>query len=133
MTSWFSTLSGVTAILAVITAILAVIGVIFVIGKWVGSVNEFKDGAKDILLTIQEDIKKIFERLPPTPVSGKSPRTLTEFGHKISNHFGAEKWANQLTSKLRQEIRDKEPFEIDYFCKNYVQNNLTDEGDEAGT
>ena len=26
-----------------------------------------------------------------------------------------------------QEIRDKEPFEIDYFCQNYVQNNLTDE------
>ena len=111
----------------IITAVLAVGSVLVVIGIWVGKISEFKSGAKGILLTIQEDIKKIFERLPPTPVSGNSPRTLTEFGRKISDHFGAEEWADQLTSKIVKDIRGMEPFEIDHFCQEYVQKKLTEE------
>ena len=75
MADWLNTPTIITVILATVSALVG-------IGIWVGKINEFKSGAKGILLTIQGDIKKIFERLPPTPVAGNSPRSLTEFGRK---------------------------------------------------
>ena len=111
---------------------LAIVGVaaltaIYKFAEWRGAVDADRKNFGSFIKEIRDDIKEILGRIPPTPVAGNSPRTLTEFGHEISDHFGAEDWANQLIPKLAKDIRGKEPFEIDRFCQNYVQNKISDE------
>ena len=114
----------------IVVASLAAVSFIFGIGYWVGGVNndsssfnKFMDETKGFIAEIRADIKRIFERLPPPVVAGSSPLRLTDFGQEIADNFGAVEWARGLAPKLVDEVRGKEPFEIDARCGEYVNDN----------
>ena len=125
----------VTAPVAISISVLITVAIlIFKIGSWRGEVNTDRSSfkgyikeTKQILETIQNDIKSIFLKLPPVPVSGSSPRQLTDFGEKIAEQFGADEWASTLAPDLMRKVEQKKPFEIDQFCQNYVESELTSE------
>ncbi len=87
-----------------------------------------------LIKEIREDIKNIFLRLPPAPVAGSSPLRLTDFGNQISSSIKAEEWANELAPTLLDDVQGKQPFEVDEFCQDYVQQKLSDlwQGKVAG-
>ena len=65
---------------AVIAAVSALIAITWKLGQWKGGMDRFRSSVEDTLKTIQADIKKIFERLPPPVTSTESPVRLTDFG-----------------------------------------------------
>ena len=75
----------------------------------------------DFMKEIRDDIKKIFDRLPPTLIVGSSPIKLTDLGKSISDEVGARKTAQQLSSKLIERAKDKNPYEIQDLCFNYIR------------
>ena len=104
----------------IVIAVLAVAGALIGIGKWIGAVNADRGSFKEFMNEIREDIKKIFHRLPAPAVVGSSPLHLTDFGQAIADNFGAIEWVVQLAPRLVDEVRGKEPFEIDARCGEYV-------------
>ena len=108
-----------------ILAGLAVVGALLGIGKWIGAVNTDRESFKEFMNEIRADIKKIFQRLPPSPVTGNSPLRLTDFGKEIADKFGAFEWARELAPELVDGVRGKEPFEVDEFSRKYVNDNWT--------
>ena len=89
-------------------------------------VDEHRRTVASFMKEIRDKIDRIFERLPPVPVAGMSPRRLTDFGEKISASIGAEAWAADLAPRLRGRVEGKAPFEVDRFSREYVR------GDEIG-
>ena len=125
----------------IVIAVIAVGGLVFRFGYWMSGVNSDRSSLKDslketaqetrkLLREIREDIKNIFLRLPPTPVAGDSPLSLTDFGKQIANEFGAAEWAKRLAERLMEDVEGMEPFQIDQFCGRYVQQDL-DQSDQA--
>ena len=78
---------------------------------------------KGFMAEIREDIKKIFHRLPPSPVPSGSPMRLTDFGENIAREFGAFEWARKLAPILVDKVQGKEPFEVYDFSKKYVSSH----------
>ena len=100
---------------------LAIGAVLIAIGRWVGGMERFRSSVEDTIKIIQEDIKKIFERLPPPDTVGSnSPRTLSDFGKEVSEHIKAHEWAGEKGSQLIDQVRGKEPYEIETFSFAYV-------------
>ena len=81
--------------------IIAIVGGLITIGRWIGGMDRFRSSVEDTIKIIQEDIKKIFERLPvPETVGSNSPRTLSDFGREVSEHIQAHEWAEYQSAKL---------------------------------
>ena len=89
-------------------------------------VGEHRKTVTSFMKEIRDKVDRIFERLPPVPVAGMSPRRLTDFGEKISASIAAKAWAADLAPKLRSRVEGKAPFEVDRFSHEYVH------GDEIG-
>ena len=68
----------------------------------------------------REDIKKLFTGVNPAPIAGKSPVQLTEYGKKMSRTVNAEQWAAQEASKIVEDAKGREEFEIYDLCIEYV-------------
>ena len=79
---------------------------------------------------IRDDIKQIFSRLPPVPVSNESPLQLTDLGKNISSTLKGRDWAKRTASELVKQIQDKKPFEIQEFCFDYVQKEFKPTSDQ---
>ena len=108
----------------IVSVIVVLAGALISIGIWVGRVNSDRASLMEFMREIRSDVKKIFERLPPAPVTSNSPLELTDFGKRIAEQFKAEEWANELAPTLLGEVKGKEPFEIDEFCDTYVRDKL---------
>lgn len=96
-------------------------------GRWVARIEANQDTFKEFMREIRDDIKKIFSRLPPAPVSASSPLRLTDFGKQIEEHLNARDWARSLAPTLSNEVAGKQPFEIDAFSKAYVHGELEED------
>ncbi len=128
MAEWLSTpLIGILS--------LAILGVVYKVIRWMVSVDKDREFSKDeakkdratlreFMKEIRDDIKRIFERLPPAPVAGSSPFQLTDFGEQIAKKLNAHEWAAKLAPELIDDIQGKQPFEIDEFCGIYIQKEL---------
>ena len=82
------------------------VGIIFGLGQWKGKVDSDRDTFKRTLdafmVEIRADIKRIFERLPPTPqsIASGSPLRLTALGQSISDELDVSEWATQTAPDL---------------------------------
>lgn len=119
MENWLSTPGGVSAILALLGAVGGLI-------YWMGKVQEHKGIVSKFIEEIRGDIKKIFERLPATPVGVKSgsPLELTDFGRHMAAIMGAQEWADTLAPALQKNLAGKQAFEVDEFSRRYVHENM---------
>ncbi len=100
---------------------------IFKFGAWRGAVNADRENFRAFLEEIRADSKKILGLLPPALVTGNSPIRLTEVGEAISKELNATAWAVELVTTLSSEVKDKEDFEIQDFCFDYVKGRLPDQ------
>ena len=90
--------------------------------RWTGGVDKDLESLKRSMKEVRGDIKDILSRLRPPPVSSDSPLRLTKFGTEIAEDIEAQSWAERLAPSLVHELVGKEPFEIDRFCIDYVEN-----------
>ena len=75
---------------------LALAGALWKLGNWMGTKDQFAKTVGEAIEEIRDDIKKIFERLPPPKTTAEnSPLSLTEVGRSISETLGANAWAKQ--------------------------------------
>ena len=115
----------------VYVAAVGIIGLIFGIGTWVGAVNADRTSFKAFMKEIRDDLKKILSRLPPRVYVGESPIELTELGRSISRRLNGKDWAEGHAESLREEMRGKEPYEVQGMCFEYAK-NFEPEGDMEG-
>ena len=113
---WIGAL-GAVAIISV-----AVGTALFKFARWTGSIDKDLESLKRSMKEVRDDIKDILSRLSSPPVTSDSPLRLTDFGEEISKSIGAQPWAERLAPSLMHEVCGKEPFEIDRFCIDYVEN-----------
>ena len=92
--------------------------------EWRGGVDVDRQTFKDFMAEIREKIIEIFDRLPPSPVAGKSPVKLTEFGEKISVTISAKDWASSLAPILLPKVVGKTEFDVYEFCGQYIDTEL---------
>ena len=107
-----------------------ILAALVLLGKlllWIGKANEKFSSIENSLVDIKADIKKIFLRLPETPVKNGSPVQLTDLGEKIAEWLEAEKWASELAEPLLGEISEMQPFQVDEFCVEYVKTEHTED------
>ena len=88
---------------------------------WVGSVNTDRESFQDFMDELRADIKKILQRLPPSPTGSDSPRKLNDLGHRISDQINAPAIAQGLTAALREEAEGKLAYEIQELCFDYIK------------
>lgn len=101
---------------------LAIAGLVIRLAVWYGAVNADRKNFKEFMEEMRKDVKAILSRLPSPPVSSDSPLRLTKFGTEIAEDIEAQSWAERLAPSLVHELVGKEPFEIDRFCIDYVEN-----------
>ena len=101
---------------------LALAGLVIRLAVWYGEVNADRKNFKEFMEEIRKDVNAILSRLPSPPVSSDSPLRLTKFGTEIAEDIEAQSWAERLAPSLMHELGGKEPFEIDRFCIDYVEN-----------
>ena len=116
---------------AIVIAAIAVLTILWKAAHWKGTVDEHRKTMDEhrrtvasFMKEIRDKIDRIFERLPPVPVAGMSPRRLTDFGEKISASIGAEAWAADLAPRLRGRVEGKAPFEVDRVSREYVRDEI---------
>ncbi len=104
---------------------LAVFGSIVKGLFWLRDVHNMKEGWQAFAKEIRDDIKKIFERIPPPiTLEAASPLRLSELGKTISKSLNAAEWAAKVAPGLDPEVAGKQPFEIDQFSDEYVERRL---------
>ena len=94
--------------------------------------NADKDRAivSDFMKEIREDIKTLLGRTATPTAVGTSPAQLTEFGEKIAEAIGAYDWAIDTAKSVSRDdaLRDLRPFQVDAFCKGFVETQSTSGG-----
>ena len=105
----------------VIGAIVSIVVLIFGIGVWVGAVNTDRRSFKEFMTEVRDDLKKMLSRLPPRVYAGDSPIELTELGRNISTRLNGKEWAEEHAAILREEIKGKEPYEVQGICFGYAK------------
>ena len=116
-------------------ATLAVLGAIgrfiWATSRWTSGVDsnlkrvdDDRSSIQSFMAEIRDDIKQIFIRLPPSVTQSASPATLTDYGKKIAETFGATAWAEELAPRIVYKIAGKAAFEVDEFCQNYLKTGL---------
>lgn len=91
---------------------------------WVGRMTEFKSATTKLLEEIREDVKKIFDRLPPATVASDSPLRLTNLGEKIGKELDAREWAAEQIEKRGLTGEGKLPYEVQEMCRDYVHDKF---------
>ena len=114
--------------IGVFSMVSVVVGIIFAAGQWKGRVDSDRDTFRTTLKEIRDDIKRIFERLPPRPPSpvltGNSPLQLTDLGRSISATLEAPRWAAEIAPSLESRVRGMVAYDIQEFCRTYVYNEF---------
>ena len=64
-------------------------------------------------------------RLPPRVYAGDSPIELTELGRNISTRLNGKDWAEEHAANLREEIKGREPYEVQEMCFEYANERST--------
>ena len=126
MSEWFDTPQVIVASVALLSLVGGFIYLLWRVARWTGSVDNKLSSLTENVREIRADIKRLFSALPP-PVAGSSPLRLTEFGEKIAANINAKEWASGLKPELLPAVEGKEPFEVDEFCRDYVQKKLPEE------
>jgi len=98
------------------TTPIVVIGMVFSVGAWAGHINLFKKQVLKFMVEIREDIKKILQLLPRTPVASQSPLRLNDLGETISKQLKAKDWARATAPDLTNQLTVKRPYEIQEAC-----------------
>lgn len=93
------------------------------IGIWVGSVTTNQKNFREFMIEVRDDIKKILLKVSGEATSS-SPIRLTELGEAMSKTFRGKDWATEKANVLSDRVKDKEAYEIQEFCQNYVRNEL---------
>jgi len=107
---------------------MSLIGAFGKLIHWMGSTGTRVSMLEKLVKTIQKDIKKILERLPPPRVvEEKSPVQLTDFGKVISETGLAKRWARDNAPNLKDNVKGKEEFEIYDICGKYVRQLFDDD------
>lgn len=104
---------------AVVALTIAVVSAIARFSRWSGQVDsdrssfkKFVDEMMGEMKEVRNDIKKIFQRLPPERLTASSsPVQLTDRGKQIAEESGMDKLAERLAPGLHAEVKDFEPFE----------------------
>jgi len=100
--------------------ILGVVSAIVTASIWVGKINERTGKTSELLKEIRDDIKRIFERLPPVTATSKSPAQLTDLGKKISKDLEVAGWVREAAETLREKTSGKPPYEVEELANTYV-------------
>ena len=127
MIEWFDTPQVIVASVALLSLVGGFIYLVWRVARWTGSVDNKLSSLTENVREIRADIKRLFSALPPLPVAGSSPLRLTEFGEEIAANMNAKEWASGLKPELLPEVEGREPFEVDEFCRDYVQEKLPEE------
>lgn len=93
--------------------------------EWRGAVNSEVGTLNELMTEIRQDIKGIFERLPPRPVASGNPVRLTEFGEKIAATFKAQEWAEPVADTYT-DLPNIPELMIDDLSRHYVEKELSD-------
>ena len=109
----------------VFTALSVAVGIIFAAGQWKGRVDSDRDIFRATLKEIRDDIKRIFERLPPATVATGSPIALTELGQSVSQTLGGSAWAENHATILAGRAAGAPAYDIEELAFNYVANEFT--------
>ena len=88
----------------IVALAMAIITLIFKVSRWSGRIDEKFVSVDAFMREIREDVKNIFNRLPPSTVSGNSPRQLTDLGKKVSEEVRAEDWAGSIVNTVFPDI-----------------------------
>ena len=113
MTFW--QIAGIAAGIAI-----GIISAIFGIGVWVGRINTRVSSNSAALEKINDNLLKIFDRLPSVTVVGASPKKLTELGEQIAREVDAYNWAKRAVTYLSQDVLNMEDYEIYDWCVHYA-------------
>ena len=120
----------VTAIGALITALVAVLSLRSEkrkqeanMSKWMGSVDADMSTFKEFMKEIQQKIDQIFLRLPPLVATKQSPLQLTDLGKEISDKLNALGLVSKFVDAVKDEVKGKEPYDIQEFSLTYVQDD----------
>lgn len=105
----------------IMLVIISVAGALLAIGQWIGHVNSDRNSFSDFMKEIRDDIKQILRRLPNSPVNSQSPLQLNDLGEQIAEDLEARDWAISLADGLIDRIGAMEDYEIDAYCRKYVQ------------
>ena len=127
MSEWLNTPQVIVASVALLSLLGGLVYLLWRVARWTGSVDSTLSDLTENVREIRADIKRLFSALPPPPVVGSSPLRLTEFGEEIAASMNAKEWASGLKPELWPEAAGKEPFEVDEFCRDYVQKKLPEE------
>lgn len=117
---------------------IALAGSLVSAGIWIGSINTKQKDFKETIQEIKNDIReinknilKIFSRLGPGFIEGESPLGLTKLGQEVSRELDAAMWAEKTAERIKNEVKDKEAYNIQEFCflyanddKNYTTEEL---------
>lgn len=108
--------------------VIAIITAILKFGEWRGAVNSdrtiftsFIEEMRNDYKEIRDKIEKIFDRLPDSTATATSPIRLTELGKKVSNDINATTLAEQLVETLKDKVVNKNAYEIQELCFNYME------------
>ncbi|MCY4158099.1 MAG: hypothetical protein OXF48_00610 [Bacteroidetes bacterium] len=122
--------------LGAVTLIIVIVKATLKIGGWKGSVDTDRTNFKEFMSEIKNDIKDIRDSIfnissqMTTKVADKqSPIRLTNLGKKISAKIDALTWAGRHAERVKENVKGKQPYDIQEFSFMYVQNhkNYSDE------
>lgn len=121
MEEWLNSPVGISVIVAIITGLAVVF-------RWSARVDTDRESFKEFMIKvgkkieeIEEKINEIFNRLPPSAVSENSPLNLTDLGKRITEEIGERSWAMYTAERIKGSIGNKQPYEIQEFCKEFVK------------
>ncbi len=72
---------------------------------------------------IGDKIFSIFSHVPRKVIGSESPHPLTDFGREIARKLNADHFAGKLAEVTKDEVKGKEPYDIQEFSFSYVQND----------
>ncbi len=120
----------ITVIIGLITLYLSVTKKIDSRANWEGSVDARLNNLEKFMLEVKHDVRKIndnllkvFSLLGPDVKSSQSPIELTSLGKKISEKLNADHYASKLADMVRENVKGKDPYDIQEFSFEYVQND----------
>lgn len=87
---------------------------------WVGSVNSDRKHFREVADKVDANFEEILQRLPPVPLSGKSPLRLTDLGETLSEKLKAKAWARDAAPGMVDALKGKTAYEIQEHCFSYT-------------
>ena len=127
--------SGITTLIAITVVYRAIKGESRDQGKREGRVDAFMEKVEQFIGEMKEEITQVKEQIgkliPRISVIEKqvsimettgsnSPRVLNDLGKKVSQYLNASDWAEEQGKRLFNQVKNKEPYEVETFSFEYV-------------